>query len=99
MEEGVQEYPHLLSLRVMRLYNSVSKNTTGPIVANMSGKELFIFQFQFQFKRRLKRRRKRQIGFRTSNESYSITGQFWIDLYVSDIFGLHRSVEYFEGSC
>ena len=31
-----REYPHLLSLRVMRLYNSVSKNMK-PIVANMSG--------------------------------------------------------------
>ena len=47
MEESVREYPHLLSLRVMRLYNSVSKNTTGPIVANMSGKELFLFVFNF----------------------------------------------------
>ena len=46
MEEGVQEYPHLLSLRVMRLYNSVPKNTTGPIVANMSGKEVFFLTFK-----------------------------------------------------
>ena len=47
MEESVREYSHLLSLRVMRLYNSVSKNTTGPIVANMSGKELFFNIFNF----------------------------------------------------
>ena len=47
MEESGREYPHLLSLRVMRLYNSVSKNTTGPIVANMTGKELFLFVFNF----------------------------------------------------
>ena len=53
MERAFEEYSHLLSLRVMRLYNSVSKNTTGPIVANMTGKEFFYyFHFQFQFKRR-----------------------------------------------